>query len=61
MVARVRLIVDVPFDFDINEPNETGHEPTRIDAAKYAEELANSISVLEGNVVNRLVEQVHEA
>lgn len=65
MIARIRMVVDVPFEFNLEEPDETGHTDTRIEAAKYAEKdlvevLANSFNE-KGNIVDVLIEEVREA
>lgn len=82
--ARIRLIVDVPFQFDVDdtppvelEPGPTGTqrlkdreayekahdriEEQRMEVAKHAEEIARSLKVKEGQIVDALVEGVEEA
>jgi hypothetical protein len=36
MIARIRTVVEVPFDWDIQPPDETGHSESRVEASKYA-------------------------
>lgn len=66
MVARVRLVVDVPFYYDVAEQDASGHSPSRRKAAKHAEtNLLDGLakSVKDGTVVKSLslVEEVREA
>jgi len=37
MIARLRVVVDVSYDFDVGEPDENGNQPGMVDAAKHAE------------------------
>lgn len=65
MVARTRIVIDVPFDFATQEPDETGHAPSRVAAAQHAEnEVASKIRNLlagYGQVVDVLIEEVRDA
>jgi hypothetical protein len=36
MVARIRTVVEVPFDYDVQPPDETGESPSRGEATDYA-------------------------
>jgi len=37
MIARVRVVIETPFDFDVGQPDENGNNPLLRDAAEYAE------------------------
>lgn len=39
MIARIRLVVEVPYHFDLDEPDETGSVPNGPEAARQADEL----------------------
>lgn len=64
MIGRVRLTIDMPFDFVLEDPDETGHSNSRINAAKHAEEhltsRVRSLVAGYGSVVSILVEEVRE-
>jgi len=65
MIARIRLTVEVPFDFDIQPPDETGESPSRVEAAQHAEsDVVNTIKATlpaDATVVDELLEEVREA
>lgn len=67
LVARVRIVIDVPFEADIDEPDETGHSHSRVVAGKHAEkkvmDWVKAIVANHGEIVKDLcvVEEVREA
>lgn len=66
LVARVRLVVDVPFDYDIKDPDTSGQSPSRRKAARAAEtdvmdKLAGSLKDCTVVKSMSLVEEVREA
>lgn len=65
MVARLRITVDVPFDYAMQGPDETGHAQSRIGAAQHAEtNVTDRIRTLlagYGSIVNVLIEEVRDS
>jgi len=66
LVARVRLVVDVPFDYDIKDPDASGYSPSRRKAARAAEtDVMDKLigSLKDVTVVKSLsvIEEVREA
>ncbi len=67
MIARIRTVVDVPFDFDVEPPDNTGYTPSSAGAANYAIDtlLPHVVQTVgtEGDVLEEmsLVEEVREA
>lgn len=37
MIARVRVVIDTPFEYDVGVPDENGNNPKMVEASKYAE------------------------
>jgi len=65
MIARVRVITEVPYDFDVGEPDEDGNLPGMQDAAEHAntvilDQVKGSVP---GTVIDDLclVEEVRQA
>lgn len=66
MVARVRLVIDVPFKFKVEDPDHTGHSESRVEAAKHAEDvlvknMRTALDKKNVTFVSELVEEVREA
>lgn len=64
MIARIRIVIDTPFDYSLQEPDKTGHAQSRIGAAQHAEnEVTNRIKNLlagYGKIVDTVVEEVRD-
>lgn len=66
MIAKVRVVIETPFDYDVGEPDENGNNPKLREAAEYAEtevldSVKNSITNL-GTILDDecIVEEVRE-
>jgi pyruvate carboxylase len=68
LIAKIRLVVEVPYEYDIGEVDEAGNQPGMTDAAHHAnadvlDAAKNSLASLNGTVIDNecLVEEVRQA
>jgi hypothetical protein len=62
MIAKIRIVVEVPYDYDVGEPDENGNNPKMIEAADHANTviLDETKSQVTGGVIDDecMVEEV---
>jgi hypothetical protein len=61
MIARVRVVVEVPYDYEVGEPDENGNLPGMQHAAEYADtvildEVKQSISSAGNSVTGTMLD-----